>query len=405
MSESMYRNGTLERSITSWMADEVTATETRPDAPVIDHILTATGRLRPEPRWLALLKEPPMRVNTLVAVGTPSRRPLLIVALIVLLALAAGAVVVGANYLRTINRPTSAILWRTTAPGDSFGAPANLASDAKGNIWAPNTEHGKFSIFSPTGTYLESWGQPGIGKGFFNLKRPSNGDGYGQIAFQPDGSFYVLDVGNFRVQQFSANRTFVRTWGTPGTGPLELTGPTGLAIGADGSVYVLDEVRKVVEHTTRDGALIADVAVLQDHPGSAEFATNGLAVDRTGNLYISRGDLPYKVQKYDPTGRHLVDFGLKAPGRLGDQANTIVFDGHDHVYVTAGPHGPNDFAVNVYNPDGTFLTGFGKTGTGDGQFTFPTGMLLDGQGNLYVEDPWVGGGSVTKFELGPPLYP
>lgn len=401
----MYRNGTLERSITQWLADEVMATDVRSDDPLVDHILTATGRLRPEPRWLALLKEPPMTVQSAVAVGTPSRRPILVLTLIALLALAAGAAVVGSNLINQKPRPTSAFQWRAAVPGGGFGPPGNIARDPKDYIWAPDNEHGKFAIFSPDGVYQESWGQPGIGDGFFNLKKASNGDGYGSIAFQPDGSFYVLDIGNFRIQQFDANRTFVRTWGSAGLDPLQYMDPTAITVGPDGTVYVLDDTRNVVEHLTRDGALIADISIAQV-AGEPGFWTNGLTVDRDGNLYIGRADLPHRVEKLDPQGKHLLDFGVSAPGRLGEQANQVAFDGHGHVIVTQGPEHPaSEAPILVYNADGTFLLGLGTTGTAEGQFTFPTGLAYDGKGDLYVSDPAVGGGSITKLELGPPLYP
>ena len=79
----------LERSIAAWMADEGRAA--RDDA-VLDQILSTTGRSHPQPRWLVLVKEPPMRINSRVAVGSPTRR-LVLIAAIVLLALAAGAAV------------------------------------------------------------------------------------------------------------------------------------------------------------------------------------------------------------------------------------------------------------------------------------------------------------------------
>src|SRR5262245_58385822 len=76
----------LERSIAAWMADEAIDG----DHDVLFHdILAATGRARPEPRWLALLKEPPMRLHSRVAVGSPTAR-ILVVTLVPLLLLLAG---------------------------------------------------------------------------------------------------------------------------------------------------------------------------------------------------------------------------------------------------------------------------------------------------------------------------
>jgi sugar lactone lactonase YvrE len=400
MNESpMYRSGRLERSITELMADEAAASS---DALVLDQTLTATSRLRPDPRWLALLKEPPMTVQAQVLVGTPSRRPILIVALIVLLALAAGVAVAGSHVVNLYTRPTSTFIWRATAPGLGFSAPSGIVLDSKGNIWAPDTEHDRFAIFRNDGTFLETWGGPGSGQGQFSLRR-ANGDGYGAVAFQADGSFYVLDVGNYRVEQFDAARKFVRAWGSVGTGPVQYSDPTGIAIGPDGSVYVLDDVRQVVEHLTREGVLIADIAVLGDTtPG---VSTNALTVDQNGNMYISRADQPWRVQKLDPTGRLLTTYGAAGSGRFTAQANQVAFDPHGHVLVTQGPGIPaGESAVLVYNADGTFFTGLGVAGAGENQIQLPTGLILDSNRNHFVEDP-MAGNTITKYELGRPLYP
>ena len=62
----------LERRVTAWMADEA-APVAHPSE--LEQILTETSRLRPEPRWLVLLKEPPMRISgSRVAVGEIQRR-------------------------------------------------------------------------------------------------------------------------------------------------------------------------------------------------------------------------------------------------------------------------------------------------------------------------------------------
>ena len=67
---------------------------------VLDEILATTGRMRPQPRWLALIKEPPMRLSSQVAVGSPTFRLATLVALTMALVLALGAAVaVGASLL------------------------------------------------------------------------------------------------------------------------------------------------------------------------------------------------------------------------------------------------------------------------------------------------------------------
>ena len=66
----------------------------------VDDILTEARRMRPLPRWLATIKEPPMRISSRVAVGSPTARvAALAAATILLILLAAGAIVGGASLL------------------------------------------------------------------------------------------------------------------------------------------------------------------------------------------------------------------------------------------------------------------------------------------------------------------
>jgi len=42
--------------------------------------------------------------------------------------------------------------------------------------------------------------------------------------------------------------------------------------------------------------------------------------------------------------------------------------------------------LQVYNADGEFLFKFGSHGEGNGQFNAPTGVAVDGNGNIIVAD-------------------
>jgi WD40-like Beta Propeller Repeat len=66
----------------------------------IDHVISVTRALRPEPRWRALLKERPMRTNSIVIAGSPPLRFGLVFAVIALIGLLAATIVVGALVLR-----------------------------------------------------------------------------------------------------------------------------------------------------------------------------------------------------------------------------------------------------------------------------------------------------------------
>ena len=97
----MNRWMSLERTVATWMAEEAAGTSAAAEQ-LSDQIITATGRQRPAPRWLALLQETSMSAQSRVVVGSPALRLGLVVLL--LLALTIAGVTVGALL---INRPSS----------------------------------------------------------------------------------------------------------------------------------------------------------------------------------------------------------------------------------------------------------------------------------------------------------
>ena len=56
----------------------------------------------------------------------------------------------------------------------------------------------------------------------------------------PDGSVYVLENINARIQKFTSQGVFVSKRGTYGTGDGQFDWPQGVAVAPDGSVYVAD---------------------------------------------------------------------------------------------------------------------------------------------------------------------
>ena len=134
------------------------------------------------------------------------------------------------------------LLWQQAGPAEAKTETYWPAIDPiTGNVWVSWAFNSVFWIFSPDGKYIESWGEAGTGPGQFDLTtHDASPDAGGAIAFAPDGSFYVTDVGNYRVEKFDQKRNFVTAWGSFGTDAGQFTGPKEIA--TDGkTVYVADD--------------------------------------------------------------------------------------------------------------------------------------------------------------------
>jgi DNA-binding beta-propeller fold protein YncE len=94
----------------------------------------------------------------------------------------------------------------------------------------------RVQVMTAAGRFVSQWGGKGSGPGEFN--------GAGGLAIDGQGNVYVADQGNSRIQKFSARGAFLTQWGAPGgakgTGPGEFNTPIGIAVDRDGSIYVTD---------------------------------------------------------------------------------------------------------------------------------------------------------------------
>jgi streptogramin lyase len=129
-------------------------------------------------------------------------------------------------------------LWETRGdPADPLGNPAHLA-------------------IAPDGSLLEAWGTSGSGEGELDFTTVGWG-GYDEaaIAFAPDGTFYVTDAGNHRIQKFGPDRGFLTAWGSKGRESGQFDTPIDLVVGGQGRVYVLDSFRNIAPADPQTGAV------------------------------------------------------------------------------------------------------------------------------------------------------
>ena len=150
----------------------------------IDNVISVTRALRPEPRWRALLKERPMRTNSIVIAGSPPLRFGLIFAVIALIGLLAATVVVGALVLR---QPAVPPAYGPAGNGVLAYAESGdiVTTDAAGaNVTAITTGPAVDSrpVFSRDGTRIAFLRKESNATRLY----VANADGTGQVAVSPE---------------------------------------------------------------------------------------------------------------------------------------------------------------------------------------------------------------------------
>ncbi len=165
-------------------------------------------------------------------------------------------------------------------------------------------------------TVLNQWGQQGSGDGQFQ--------GLKGMALSPDGSVYVADTGNNRVQRFDKDGNFLGSWGSQGEGQGEFRSPEAIAVSGDGKVYVADTGNHRIQIFNSDGVFLLGWG--QHGQAHGEFSSpRGIAVGPTGYVYVAdTGN--NRIQRFDLEGRFLGEFGTAAsgPGELSSPTGIAV---------------------------------------------------------------------------------
>jgi hypothetical protein len=292
----------------------------------------------------------------------------------------------------TVHPLDTSVLWAVDSGASDF-VPWGLAEAPDGRLWVAEALSDRFSIFKPDGTFVESWGESGTANSQFHLVRATYGDPFGMIAFARDGSYYVLDVGNRRVQVFDRERRFVRTWGSFGSMPGTFTDPMSVAIDADDNINVLDNGRRVVETYSPTGIVLGTTPAFPAAIGPNEGA-NQVSVGPNDHFYLSVTN-PNVVVEVDRSGALIATYGGPASGQaFTEQPNVMTFDSGGRLYVTQGPSRGDRPGVLVFDVDGTLLGGFGPRGAGRDQLGFPWGLVVKDDG-IYVADA----GGIAEFGL------
>ncbi|MCL5264540.1 MAG: NHL repeat-containing protein [Chloroflexi bacterium] len=197
---------------------------------------------------------------------------------------------------------------------------------------------------------------------------------------------FVLDSGNGRLVELDRSGKVVRILDGTVDERLALHLPMAMTAHGD-SLYVADSGsgRVLVVNVAGGEAKVEKVISLDRLQGDKDTPRPiGIAVNADGDIFVSDANNQRVLKcKADGTVASFVGTGKREAGNYGLNApGSIALDGQGNIYVVDILNG----RVMKYSPDGKFLLQIGQLGDTVGKFSRPKGVAIDGQGNIFVSD-------------------
>ena len=298
----------------------------------------------------------------------------------------------------------------TNGPGEmaQFDWPTGIVIGADWTIYVADYANHLIRKITPDGvvTTLAGSGVPGYVDGRGTLAQFRGPE---SLAIDDAGNLYIAEADNYRIRKVTPDGTVTTVAGNGQQGDrdgpadhAQFGYPTGIARDTQGVLYIADRGAHKIRKITPDGQVstLAGSGIPGYTDGVGEAAQFHdpltLTIDRQGQLYVADAG-SHTIRVVSPSGRVTTLAGTPVPGMADGHGRDarfnwptgIVHDQEGTLFVTDA----NNALVRRISPDGhvTTLAGNGRAGFDDGpgltaQFNFPTGLAVDLNGNIYVAD-------------------
>lgn len=285
-----------------------------------------------------------------------------------------------------------------TGSAARFSLPQGITVDGAGDLWVSDAQMTIRKV-TTAGVVATVAGTAGFGwvDGPAATARFSAPRG---LAFLPSGRLAIADEFNHAVRIMDMTQGLTTFAGAPPqagntdgfAASARFSGPSSLVVDGTGNAYVADSGNSTIRKVTPSGAT-------STFAGPAGLnGPSGLAMDGTGNLFVA-DNLNHVILKITPGGAVSPFAGLAAtPGSADGTGSAARFrypymvavDNSGNLYLTeTGNH-----TIRKVTPAGVVTTiagSAGAAGFADGsgaaaRFNIPTGIAVDGSGNLFVGD-------------------
>ncbi|PWH16064.1 MAG: hypothetical protein DDG59_10440 [Anaerolineae bacterium] len=292
-------------------------------------------------------------------------------------------------------KPDKIIGGSGSEPG-RFQRPRDLAIAADGSLYIVDTDNHRVQHLDSNGNVLHIWGTFGDAT---TMDAP--GGTFNQpwgIAVDQAGFVYVADTWNHRIQKFTAEGQFVTQWGYFGQAetPTAFWGPRDIAIDAQNRLFISDTGNKRIVVFDSEGNYLAAYGKAGLLPGEFDEPV-GLAFGPDGRLYVAdTWNQRIQVFSIDDQLNFIFQNSWEIFGWYGqslDNKPYLAVDNQNFVYCTD----PEGFRILQFNANGDFIQYWGEVGTVAGSFSLPASLAIDPNGGIWITD--AGSSQILHFSI------
>jgi len=247
-----------------------------------------------------------------------------------------------------------------------FFTPQCIAADGSGLIYVADPSLGivhKYSLATREVQYIIEAGEKRLGS-------PVG------VALDAEGNLYVTDAQHAALFKYGKDGAFLRELDSRGN----MRRPAGIAVRSNGDKLVADALADKVFIFGKDDSFRGELA-------GADFTERFnrptyLAVDKMDNVYVT-DTMNFTVRIFDANGKY-----LRSQGQIGDVPGSfarpkgVALDSDQNLYVL-----DSIFAnFQIFNQNGQLLLYVGQEGELPGEFMLPSGIFIDRNDRIYVSD-------------------